>query len=634
MRQLSLLVLLACQPNETSSFRDAQFAQSSPCWAVSLEDGINSTNANEFVALFDCINQSDAFTEFVPLVDYWSITSPDEPNQAMRLASIFNSLSELDYHFSDLFFSTYTLIHEYQSLYTSIESIVVELIYGQSRYSPPDSLTSELSVNTGLVNSALQLGNISSKYLLNNTDVLEVTQSWSPGHYVKDATCSLLTFESDINATFSEPALSFQSFLSAPLNTQNNQMEGPSNDSLKDWMMASLNDENTLYELRDPIYRITSDTRVQEELKLMLQEQILGDNIDAAPLGLHYLLSVDINGGIINANEHSAFFHLMRLMHHSNQPLNCSFNLFGVPITEIEIENFAVQLLTRLSEADDSNLSNAIDLLYLLDLGVAEFAMETIVSSNVCPLLTEEFIEDTRALERLNDTPARPLLNIGLDAVRRLKSDDASENKLYELSEIISIIHKNDLTQPTEELLRDILPEHLIVGVVKLLPQWLNSPNSSTLCTQSASPIDYDTSVRWLNTLLDPAQTNFNVFVEISSLLMADDAFWDVRLKTIEYLEKPDMVLTRPLELLHNYIEWDNELQIVDTVELIYQHDTIRTNMLQIMSDSETTYLLTRSSEESPGPLSLVGAWIYTDTLLDVVVLLDWVLSRLIEEDG
>ena len=91
MRHLSLVLLLACQPNETSSFRDAQFAQSSPCWAVSLEDGINSTNANEFVALFDCINQSDAFTEFVPLVDYWSITSPDEPNQAMRLASIFNS---------------------------------------------------------------------------------------------------------------------------------------------------------------------------------------------------------------------------------------------------------------------------------------------------------------------------------------------------------------------------------------------------------------------------------------------------------------------------------------------------------------------------------------------------------------
>ena len=156
MRQFSLIVLLACQPNETSSFRDAQFAQSSPCWAVSLEDGINSTNANEFVALFDCINQSDAFTEFVPLVDYWSITSPDEPNQAMRLASIFNSLSELDYQFSDLFLATYTLIHEYQSLYTSLESIVVELIYGQSRYSPPDSLTSELSINTGLVNSALQ----------------------------------------------------------------------------------------------------------------------------------------------------------------------------------------------------------------------------------------------------------------------------------------------------------------------------------------------------------------------------------------------------------------------------------------------------------------------------------------------
>ena len=91
--------------------------------------------------------------------------------------------------------------------------------------------------------------------------------------------------------------------------------------------------------------------------------------------------------------------------------------------------------------------------------------MDSIVSSNVCPILTDEFIEDSRALERLNDTPARPLFNLGLDAVRRLKSEDASNNRLYELADIISIIHQRELTQPTEELLRDILPEQLIGGL-------------------------------------------------------------------------------------------------------------------------------------------------------------------------
>ena len=78
---------------------------------------------------------------------------------------------------------------------------------------------------------------------------------------------------------------------------------------------------------------------------------------------------------------------------------------------------------------------------------------------------------------------------------------------------------------------------------------------------------------------------------------------------------------------------WDNELTVIDTVGSFYQNETLRTTGLKVLSDAETSRLLAQSTQEIPGPLSLVGSWIYSDTLSDAIEMLDGIFSQLFEQD-
>ena len=201
------------------------------------------------------------------------------------------------------------------------------------------------------------------------------------------------------------------------------------------------------------------------------------------------------------------------------------------------------------------------------------------------------------------------------------------------MADIIAIRHQTELTQPTEVLLRDILPEQLIGGLIQLLPQLLDSPNGSTGCPEGSSPVDFDASIEWINTLLDPTQSHFPILVDLSSTLVKREALWDIRNKAVVYLNTPELVITHPINTLQLYMAWDNDLTVIDTVGSFYQNETLRTTGLIVLSDAETSRLLAQSTEEAPGPLSLVGSWIYSDTLSDAIEMLDGIFSQLIEQE-
>ena len=65
------------------------------------------------------------------------------------------------------------------------------------------------------------------------------------------------------------------------------------------------------------------------------------------------------------------------------------------------------------------------------------------------------------------------------------------------------------------------------------------------------------------------------MLLDLSAAIFGEQATWETRLKLIDYLGESDLVLMQPVMLLTSYLSWDNNLDLIDTMESLYQNELI-----------------------------------------------------------
>lgn len=634
--KVNLLLLLSasvfasgCGHESPSSFRGDQFTRDAPCWQVDLNDGLSEESTSELVNLYDCFNQDEAFQSFSPLVDHLSDPQEAEP-LGLEVSRLFNNLDVLELDLPKLIKLGLDLIKDHSSLVIQLESFIFEAIYGSTLAEPPTDIASSSELDNGLLKQALGLIQPVSSFAVSSDDFIAESQQWEPLDALKDILCTTMSLSPLILDTNPDFAQDFSDFFSKTQDDSNDQWALSTGDSLRDWItLLFVQDGQIITEIQPSTYQLLSDTRIRPELIQLLETHTLNGNLEEIPNGLMYLLSVDAQGGVINGNDQSAFFHIMRLLDHSNQPLECSIDFLGVPLTQFEVDNFGVELLTRLSESDAQSFENAIGLLFVLDWNITQFTLDAIIAAGICPIFTNQFMDDLVALERLTDSPSMPLFEVGVESIQFLKSNTDADNRLYEVVDILSTVHSSGLTPPTEELMKDVLRTELTSVLIENIPNIIDSPPRSDDCPTNSNQIDINGGLDLISELLDPNQNTLSVGLPFVNVLVDEDDTWLLLNSSLNQIENPDFMLNQPLDLLKDYMAVDPELEIIGTFGVVYRQDTLRNSTLRLMSDPQTIGHLQYTESSTAGPLPMIGAWIQSGTIDDILQLMEWVILPL-----
>ena len=595
--------LLSC----SSPLSELERNPEGPCWQVTLSDGFSS--GDEFVDTFHCLNNSHNFDAFLPSVQQLYSEDRNQVPLKDNLAEIANQLFFTEEN------APISIVHDFLDqhpvLTTDLLSIMRVVMYGKEAIETPFD---QNLIDEGLVYPTISLTHILSNHLLDNTDQKDTLEHFLFSSNTQEGLCSFFGLMQNPNTqpfVFSLPQKLGQAF-EATYDTSNDIWADAGDNSII-WFVNTLfsssnNISPPIITLSPPIQNILSDTRIRTPLKDIVITQLKPELYPA----IQYLIDVDRLGNPRTSNTPSAMYDIFSIMEQSNAPLECSLSIFSFSISEISIDNLAVDLLSRIANESPETVDTALSLLNVLHLGITDWMLDQIVASEVCPMLSYDFVSRFQALQRLNDPEVAPLLGIGLDIIKVLRHP--TQSRLPDVADIMSTIQSTGLTMPMEEVLTDILHSELLVDGTNLIPYF---ENLHATCPNDIEPISYSAFLNLFSDLL--SEEHRSNLSSLAAFVIEQDDTWNIYSRIPSIMQHSAM--ERLLPTAHNLDLYTIEIPNIDreTRNLIYR----------TMEHSDLSYSLMQYDPQMHTPLTWIGQILIDDTAHELISLIVWLDERL-----
>lgn len=642
----AFLLLAGCTDSAEPAPWTDQLSSAGPCWQVQLGDGLSEESTDELHSLFDCLNQNHNFDPLSGIVDAMDATSRGGVPLGVELATLVNALPELDIDVFRLAGFALDLLEEDPELVGATLHVLVEALYGEpyTDLSATEPSLSASALDRGLIRPALPLVAQTASVLLDEgSGLTDELAGAIDSQTFDDGVCLLV----GLNRS-DDPALAKLSddllpdlgqAIALSRSPGNDVWTGASGDSLRDLVDATLLTEsadglNLLEALRPDLGTILADDALRDRLLSALEDAEAGGHLDPLPVQLLYLAQVDVNGGSLSPGEDSALLSLLRMLHTADQPLQCSVSVLGFSLVDVNIDNLSVEILRTLSTQSPETIADALNLLGgALGWGLTQSIMDTVVDSGVCPLLSDQLIDDLESMNRLSDPEAADLVVVMLELLDAFARDSPSQDRVDELVGLLSVAYARGAVPPVEEALRDLASSALVDDVTDLVPVLLAAEELPTdTCPTGAAPLTMEAAWGLLAEALEAGGT-LDRLEPLALVLLNHNATWTVLGNLSTLLEEDQAELQGLADLMSRIIALDPELSLLKDNAALLADPALVQPALKLAESTEIASALGQAELTREGPLPFAARLIVGDTLESALRTVDLLLGMLSEEE-
>ena len=633
------LLLLGCGADTSQTDWSDQLEPAGPCWEVNITDGLDESSTAELHALYDCINQSGNFEPFSRVVDAMDADSRSGVPLGVELAILVNDLPEVDVDVFAFAGFALDLIEQQPALIGDALAVVVELMYGEAYadilVSGPAS--SAAALDNGVIRPALPvLAQTATAVLDEGPGLTDLAADALASPEAADGICTVVALTEDPSTAdlAAELLPNMGAAIQHARSPDNDRWADASGDSLRDLVDVMLletgGDAETLLEsIDEELLLILKDEGLTERLIAALQSAEDDNLLDPLPQELLHLAEVNTEGQPLSAGEDSALLALLRMLYAANDEFSCSIDFFGL----FEYDNLSVEILGLLAQQDPGTVAWGLDLLGpLLGNDVVEWLLDRFASWEVCPLLSEQLVDDMQAVDRLNDDEAANLVIVLLDLLGAFYQDDSTD-KTTELVQILATVYSRGAVPPVEEALRDLAGSDIARDLTDLVPILIDpSALATDSCPTGAAPLDLNGVLDILVVALEDDGSGRSPLEQLEPVLLpvlSHESTWEILGNLSGLLTNNDAQLQDGVDLIARLISVDPELSLLyDNIDLL-RDPSLSTPLLKIAESDEVMAAMGEAELTREGPLPFTARLITSDILQTMLRTIDLVLEAL-----
>lgn len=616
------------------SWRD-QLVSDGPCQHVNLLDGLDEASTAEVHALYDCVDQGQ-LGALAPAVTALDADTRDGAPAGLDLARAVNRLPDVGIDPFALAGVAVAAITDDRHDPAFWLDPLVELVYGQPAArvrSGAVDLDDPAALSAGIALPAVAAAATLAGAALDD-DLGGVTLM---GEIVGDLEAKRWARTADAWMRATHPGVAdvvgplpehLGELLVDARRADNNRWPG-SGDSLRDVVDVLAGPDPLLDDLAPPLHAMLGDGRVQTRLPSVIADWQVRGHLGAAAPQLVYLASIDVDGRAITGVEPSALRALIRLLHDTNRPVRCRVDL-GFTDLDFDFDNLAVTLLEWLAGQDPENVEGLAGLVgALVGAPIASDVLDSVASSGVCDGITPQVAHDLRVVDRLGDGRAHDLVVVFVELLAELR--DAERSRIPELADAATIVEDGGLSEPLEELIRDVGESDAVGDLVALVPV-LYTPRAYGITAGPDDPVDLADVVDALVAAIDDRDgpSVWDRARPVVSPTVGDPATWTAIARLGDVLAANGSAWADIPAYVVALVDADPELVTFDTVASLLGDRAIAAPALRVLDTPAVA-----AAWQDPGtpgeasPLGFVGRVSADGTLDDLLGMIDLVLGAL-----
>lgn len=627
-----VLLLAGCSFQDEAHWSD-QLSPSGPCWEVNLIDGIDDSSTAEMHDLFDCLNQSGGFDPLVEVVQSIDSSTRFGEPAGLAAARLSNALPGSGFNVFSVVERTLRLISEFIDEAETIQSAVVELMYGKIR----ERIDVDVDrTEAGVIAPLISLSETIAAPMLDSPEASrQELKDIADSQVFAEAVCSLTA-----TVTSSDPLISQlpQDFLlhfgeawTSAADDENNIHASPTGHSIRDlidWLSVGSTQSRFQPVLPD-IHAMFSDAQVQQRTEDVLRDAASDGRLEGLPNQILYLASVDADGREVGsgaASELSALQASMRMLHNANQEMVCTIPIVGI---DIELGNLSVEILREVASTEPGTFVQRLDLLQgVWGLDVTQAIAEGVAESGACPVFNAQLLEDMEVIERLNDPPVEDLAIIVHGFLNSVYVS-GQVDRLEELVNVGAFLHESGAIAPMEEVLRDVASQKLTNDLIALISTIFDDGTlSAEACSPGVEPLSFESLWDFGTHISDPEFDS--VLIDDVGLVMIDEpALWHALDRVAILSSTPDAHIRDIPRLLIDWVLLEGADTLLDGMVVFLDHETAYVDALSLAEHQPMTEAMTHVTEDGQGPLPFVGQLILSDTVTVMLQTLNLVLDSL-----
>ena len=599
---LVLLALGGCTFFESGSDWSTQVEPGGPCYAFNFLDGVEAGSNAEFHSAFACLNRQGMVEPLSPLD-----VALDAPTRSGNVGGNLVELMSAAGNASDV--SLAGVLDSVLGAFDDREGaervlrLALELVYasGIDELGTAVSLNSETSLGNGLLVPLVETAGFVAATILDDDraalgPVSDVLRSQETRRWLWTLALLEDAPDADVAALATLwPSIAAQ-VIERTSDSSNDMDPGETSNSLRDLVTSMLAGDAVL-DVAGAAEPILDDTFTRDQLAAWVQDENAAGRWENLGDGVLYLASVDPNGGALSAGEDSALVALVRLFHDTNQPVECTIDLWVTDV-HIDLGNLAVAILQTLAQTDPGTAANGVDLLGdTLGLPLTDAALQTLADSGVCPVIDDQVVSDLSAIDRLSDPATDDLL------VSLLGLLAAADDHIDSIADVATAMHDDRLVDPLEEVLYDVGGTSASREILAAVPGLLDPDRGQATDEFPAGvrPVDFDAVCDLVQEAT--AQGNYEALSPVINVAVGRESTWTAMGNATHLLTTGGTETSGALGLLRESVEADPELAFLDTTADYVDDPAVATSALELVESPDLRGAITSTELSSIGPL-------------------------------
>ncbi len=517
---------------------------------------------------------------------------------------------------------------EDQAILPSWLHIASELILGQSWVSMNENPDSVPSPSTGPIHSLLPvIEEVASIDLDGSIDLMGRLSEALQGDIVLDGFCSLIRLEqtqdTDLQALQASVLPHLGEALEKTQDPSNDHWNEASGNSFRDLMeslvLAQDGDPGSpLQQIEPHVESMLSSTALQYQLEDALLYAHEQDHLSPLLGQLKHLASIDATGGSLSDQEDSAWAAILRLVARGNTEVSCSIDLLLIEI-EVDLGNLSVEILRALAQRNPDDASSGIALLgSILGTTLTQASLDAIAISGLCPVLDTQMVEDLAAIDRLDDDDVGDLLIVMTRVLAALHDAGNNDDLIEDFVEILTILHEGNVTESSQELLRDIGDTEFATDLGAITGLLLDTSSlDAGECPSDSQPLSFQGFWNSLSVLLDDQDEGAGLsgIQPIMEMMVQHEGSWTTFNRVTALLKDASATITTLPSLLGQTLQIETTAELLIPVSTFLSEPDITTPFLHVTETQSWTQAWQSTDGPTGGPLAYLSDLVLSGTL-------------------
>jgi len=642
----TLALLAGCSFGDDPAHWTDQLSPSGPCWEINLVDGLDESSTQELHDLYACLNRDgnlDSLAEFDAAMD-----DPGRSGSPVGLtvAKLTNALPTSGYDLLGSAGKILQVLDQYQEDADIVLETIVEAIYGQpfGDIDETDSLGTAEDLSAGVMVPAIHLLSTTASLLLDeesagHDEIITLMDSDTLSSAICTATGVITTTDPVLSPLGDEIMAHLGRAWVRAKNSGNDRWDNASGNSIRDAIHSLRigDDDGPITKLEPIITTLLGDEEVQRNTRFVLSQAADDGDLVHLATQLQHLADVDRSGIPLSSPSASGISALQagaRLLHTANTDVECSIDLPIISDLEFSLGNLSVSILRRLAELDEGSAVDSVGILGdVVGYSLTQTILGAIIDTGICPVFTDELLDDLEVLERLNDPAVGNLVAVFhglLDGVYV----EGETDRLQEVVDLLSVVHAEGLLPPIEELLRDLASSELSADATVILQTLIDpTPLNTDSCPADSTPLTFDSV--WTTAADGLSDSGGSaLFGRISQTIVEDEDLWQLIDNGAELTAHDTSRVHELPRLVVELVIGDEDELGRSLVEEFVADEALWTASLELVELNSVRDALVRPSGDTAGPLPFIASLVLSDTVTVMLQTVDLLLDSLGTEDS